>query len=99
MMKQFLKRSLILGGVLILTLALALPALAAGSPAEGEPAGSETTAEVQVDNTIGFKSIAAGLAIGIAAGGGGIGMGGGYFPPAGGRGQDSYHDDAGPCLY
>ena len=75
MMKQFLKRSLILGGVLILTLALALPALAAGSPAEGEPAGSETTAEVQVDNTIGFKSIAAGLAIGIAAGGGGIGMG------------------------
>ena len=67
MMKQFLKRSLILGGVLILTLALALPALAAGSPAEGEPAGSETTAEVQADNTIGFKSIAAGLAIGIAA--------------------------------
>ena len=57
MMKQFLKRSLILGGVLILTLALALPALAAGSPAEGEPAGSETTAEVQVDNTIGLNPL------------------------------------------
>lgn len=74
-MKQLLKRVLILGGVLILTLALAIPALAAGTPSEGEAAGSEVVAEAQADNTVGLKSIAAGLAIGIAAGGGGIGMG------------------------
>lgn len=74
-MKHMMKRILILGGVLILALALALPALAAGEPADGGSEGTETVQAEQADNTVGFKSIASGLAIGIAAGGGGIGMG------------------------
>ena len=89
MMKHFLKKILVLGGVLVLSLALAAPVLAAPeAPAGDEPAavaesqadntaGDETSAaETQVvDNTTGLKAIAVALAIGIAAGGGGIGMG------------------------
>ena len=73
MMKHFLKKILVLGGVLVLSLALAAPVLAAPeAPAGDEPAA---VAESQTDNTVGLKSIAVALAIGIAAGGGGIGMG------------------------
>ncbi len=73
MMKHFLKKILVLGGVLVLSLALAVPVLAAPeAPAGDEPAA---VAESQTDNTVGLKSIAVALAIGIAAGGGGIGMG------------------------
>ena len=69
-MKQLLRRIFVLTGVLVLTLALAMPAFAAGEPApEGE------TAAVQEDNTIGLKAIAAGIAVGIAAAGGAVGMG------------------------
>lgn len=71
MMKHLLKRILILGGVLVLSLALMAPALAA-APAGDEPSAAETQV---VDNTTGLKAIAVALAIGIAAGGGGIGMG------------------------
>ena len=69
-MKQMLKRILILGGALVLMLALAVPAFAAEAPAAD---GEEAVA--QQDNTIGLKAVAAGLAVGIAAAGGGIGMG------------------------
>ena len=69
-MKQILRRILILSGVLILALALAAPAFAAG-----EPAAETEGAVVQEDNTIGMKAVAAGLAVGIAAAGGGVGMG------------------------
>ena len=73
MMKHFLKKILVLGGVLVLSLALAAPVLAAPeAPAGDEPAA---VAESLADNTVGLKSIAVALAIGIAAGGGGIGMG------------------------
>lgn len=70
-MKHLWKRILILSGVLVLSLALAAPALAAG-----EPAGGETAEAVeQADNTVGMKAVAVALAIGIAAAGGGVGMG------------------------
>ena len=73
MMKHVLKKILVLGGVLVLSLALMAPVLAAPeAPAGDEPAA---VAESQADNTGGLKSIAVALAIGIAAGGGGIGMG------------------------
>ena len=73
MMKHVLKKILVLGGVLVLSLALTAPVLAAPeTPAGDEPAA---VAESQADNTIGLKAIAVALAIGIAAGGGGIGMG------------------------
>ena len=69
-MKKLLKRILVLGGALVLTLSLAAPAFAAEAPAaDGE------TAVVQEDNTIGMKAIAAGLAVGIAAAGGAVAMG------------------------
>lgn len=71
-MKHLLKRILVLGGVLILSLALMVPAFAASAPTEGEPTAA---VENQVDNTTGMKAIAVALAIGIAAAGGGIGMG------------------------
>ncbi len=71
-MKHLLKKILVLGGVLVLSLALTAPVLAAEAPAGDEPA---TVSESQTDNTVGLKSIAVALAIGIAAGGGGIGMG------------------------
>ena len=70
-MKHLWKRILILGGVLVLTLALAAPAFAAAEPARGE--GTETVE--QADNTTGMKAIAAAVAIGIAAAGGAVAMG------------------------
>ena len=70
-MKQLLKRIFVLTGVLVLTLALALPSFAADAavPEDGT-AITETK-----DNTIGLKAIAAGIAVGSAAAGGAVGMG------------------------
>ena len=67
---KLLKKIIALAGVMLLTLALAAPALAADAPAGGEPA-----AQTQEDNTTGFKAIAAGLAVGLAAAGGAVAMG------------------------
>jgi len=69
-MKQLLKRILVLSGVLVLTLALALPAFA-----DNEPAPEDGTAAVQEDDGIGMKAIASSVAVGIAAAGGAIAMG------------------------
>lgn len=68
-MKQLMKKVLVLAGVLVLALSLAAPAFAAGAPE------SQETAQVQEDNTLGMKAIAAGVAVGIAAAGGAVGMG------------------------
>ncbi len=69
-MKQLMKRILVLAGALVLTMSLAAPAFAAGEPgADGE------TAAVQEDSTLGMKAIAAGIAVGVAAAGGAVGMG------------------------
>ena len=69
-MNHPMKKLLTLTGVLLLLLALAAPAYAA-APEEGQSAAQEETA----DNATGLKAIAAGLAVGIAAAGGAVGMG------------------------
>ena len=69
-MNRLLKKIFALTGALILVLALAAPAYAA-APEGDEPAAEEEV----VDNTIGLKAIAAGIAIGIAAAGGAVAMG------------------------
>lgn len=69
-MKQLMKKMFVLAGVLVLALSLTVPAFAAGEPgADGEASA------VQSDNTLGLKAIAAGIAVGIAAAGGAVGMG------------------------
>lgn len=67
-MKTSLKKLLALAGVLMLLLALAVPALAAEAPDAAEPAAQE-------ENSIGSKAIAAGIAVGLAAAGGAVAMG------------------------
>ena len=69
-MNKLLKKILVLAGVLVLLLALAAPAFAAGAPAQGEPA-----AQTQEGGPIGAKAIAAGIAVGLAAAGGAVSMG------------------------
>ena len=71
-MNKLLKKILVLAGVLVLTLSLAAPAFAADAPDSAQPAAQS---ETQEDNTIGLKAIAAGIAVGIAAAGGAVGMG------------------------
>ena len=66
-----LKKLYALALALLLSLALAAPALAAGDSGE-EPAAAQTQ---ETDNTVGFKAIAAGVAVGIAAAGGAVAMG------------------------
>jgi len=70
-MNKLLNKIIALAGVLILTLALAVPVFASGAPNDSEPA-AQTQEE---DNTIGSKAIAAGLAVGLAATAGAISMG------------------------
>jgi len=70
-MNKTMKKLYALVLVLLLSLALAVPALAAGEDVQTDAAAVET----QADNTTGLKAIAAGLAVGLAAAGGGIGMG------------------------
>ena len=70
MKNKLLKKIFALAAALVLTLALAAPAFAAEAPSASEPA-----AQVQEDNTVGFKAIAAGIAVGLAAATGAIAMG------------------------
>ena len=69
-MNKLLKKILVLAVVTLLTLSLAAPAFAAEAPDASEPA-----AQTQVDNTLGSKAIAAGIAVGLAAAAGAIAMG------------------------
>ena len=69
-MSRFLKKILALAGVLMLLAALAVPALAAGAPD-----AAESAAQAQEEGSIGSKAIAAGIAVGVAAAGGAVGMG------------------------
>ncbi len=72
-MKTLLKRSYILGLVLLLALALAMPALAAGGDVGTDTAAqSEAAAETSTTN---WKAVASALAIGIASVGGAVSMG------------------------
>ena len=66
-----MKKFCVLVLMFLLAAALAAPALAAGEDLREAPAAGE----VQEDNTIGLKAIAAGNAVGIAAAGGAVGMG------------------------
>ena len=68
-MNKLVKRLWMLGLVLLLASALAVPALAAGEDA-GEPAAQE---ETQAES--GGKTMASAVAIGLAALGGALGMG------------------------
>ena len=70
------KLLLVLTIVTLLLSLLAVPALAAAGD-DTAPAGDTAAAQTVEDegNTIGFKTLAVGLAIGLAAAGGGIGMG------------------------
>lgn len=70
------KLLLVLTIVTLLLSLLAVPALAAAGDGTA-PAGGTAAAQTVEDegNTIGFKALAVGLAIGLAAAGGGIGMG------------------------
>ena len=70
-MSKFLRKIWVLGLVLLLASALAVPALAAGEDA-GEPAAQE---QVQEEDASGGKGLASAVAIGLAALGGGVVMG------------------------
>ncbi len=70
-MNKLLKNMLVLAGVLILALSLAAPAFA-DAPAANEPPAQTESGE---SSDIGLKAIAAGIAVGIAAAGGAVGMG------------------------
>ena len=69
-MNRLLKKTFFLASILMLALALAVPAFAAS---DSGPEGD--AAMVQEDNTIGLKASAAGIAVGVAAAGGAVGMG------------------------
>ena len=71
-MKNLTKKLYALGLVLLLALALTVP-VSADAPAPAED-GAPAVAETQ-DNTVGWKAIAAGIAVGVAAAGGALGMG------------------------
>ena len=71
-MNKTLKKLFALAGAMLLVLALAVPASAAAAPNESQDAAQS---ETQQDNTIGFKAIAAGVAVGLAAAGGAVAMG------------------------
>ena len=60
--------------ILLVVLSLTVPALAASSDAAAPAAAAETT-QTQQESTTGSKSLAAGIAIGLAAAGGAIAMG------------------------
>ncbi len=70
-MNRLLSRILCLTAVLLLALVLAAPALAAPEEAPGDA----ETVETAQDGSVGLKAIAAGLAVGVAAAGGAVGMG------------------------
>ena len=70
-MNKVMKKLYALGLVLLLAMALAVPVCASSQPA-GDAGPAE---ETQADNTIGWRAIAAGIAVGVAAAGGAVGMG------------------------
>ena len=72
-MKRFNKRIPAFLMVMLVVLALTVPALAA-SASDAAPTAA-TTEQTQQDNAAGSKSLAAGIAIGLAAAGGAIAMG------------------------
>ena len=69
-MNKLLKKIVALAGVMLLALALTVPAFAAEAPDASEPA-----AQTQEGSSIGSKAIAAGIAVGLAAAGGAVAMG------------------------
>ena len=71
-MNKLLKKILLLASVLMVALSLAAPAFAADAPDPAEPSAQS---ETQEDGSIGLTARAAGLAVGIAAAGGAVGMG------------------------
>ena len=74
-MKRFNKTIPAFLMVMLVVLALTVPALAA-SASDAAPTGATTeTEQTQQDNAAGSKSLAAGIAIGLAAAGGAIAMG------------------------
>lgn len=75
-MKRFNKRIPAFLMVMLVVLALTVPALAASSASDAAPTAATTeTEQTQQDNAAGSKSLAAGIAIGLAAAGGAIAMG------------------------
>ena len=74
-MKRFNKRIPAFLMVMLVVLALTVPALAASASDVVPTAATTETAQTQQDNAAGSKSLAAGIAIGLAAAGGAIAMG------------------------
>ena len=74
-MKRFNKRIPAFLMVMLVVLALTVPALAASASDAAPTAATTETEQTQQDNAAGSKSLAAGIAIGLAAAGGGIAMG------------------------
>ncbi len=74
-MKRFKKRIPAFLLAMLVMLPLAVPALAASSDDASPAAAAEETTQTQQDSVTGSKSLAAGIAIGLAAAGGAIGMG------------------------
>ena len=74
-MKRFNKRIPAFLMVMLVVLALTVPALAASASDAAPTAAITETEQTQQDNAAGSKSLAAGIAIGLAAAGGAIAMG------------------------
>ena len=74
-MKRFNKRIPAFLMVMLVVLALTVPALAASASDAAPTAATTETEQTQQDNAAGSKSLAAGIAIGLAATGGAIAMG------------------------
>lgn len=74
-MKRFNKRIPAFMMVMLVVLALTVPALAASASDAAPTAATTETEQTQQDNAAGSKSLAAGIAIGLAAAGGAIAMG------------------------
>lgn len=74
-MKRFNKRIPAFLMVMLVVLALTVPALAASASDAAPTAATTETEQTQQDNATGSKSLAAGIAIGLAAAGGAIAMG------------------------
>lgn len=71
-MKGILKKLYASGLILLLAVALTVPALAADAPSDSAP---DPEVQITADSTIGMKAVAAGIAVGIAAACGAIAMG------------------------
>lgn len=74
-MKNMLRNITIGLFIAIVVLAVAMPVYAAVSDQGGADAAVQVTETASADNSVGNKALAAGIAIGLAACGGAIGMG------------------------